>query len=298
MRVVLFGAGASYGSGSVAPRVPPLGVELFPALRRLYQHWRAIPAAEAELFATDFEAGMAEVIEKYGMAVAPLMQEMAMFFSVFGIQRESDNRYRRLIQNLVGKRDDVIWSTVNYECLLEAAGTLAGLQIGYFADPKEDAHVLPVWKLHGSCNFKVTGLKAGRGVSFGTGVVFSGGIEPINPNQVIPTYSGHTALYPAMALYAKGKPVSMSPEPIKQAQERWREAVLAADKVAIVGVHPNPEDEHLWEPLADTAATVGYIGAQTPFGEWVASYRENRDSEFLGTTWSSADDQLLDFLSG
>lgn len=296
MRVALFGAGASYGSGSVSPRVPPLGCNLFPTLRRLYQHWRSIPATEAKLFEVDFEAGMAEVIEKYSMAVAPLMQEMAMFFSVFGIEPTANNRYGRLIEDVTAQRQDLIWSTLNYECVLEIAGSLSGFQIGYFADPGQDDKVLPVWKLHGSCNFKVTGLEAGRGVSFGRGVVFSGGIDPINPNQVIPTYSGNTALYPAMALYAKGKPISMSPEPIKQAQERWREAVLESDRIAVVGVNPNPEDDHLWEPLAETPGTVAYVGERAAFDEWVNTYQQWRSVEFLGSTWAASEEELVNFL--
>ena len=162
MRVVLFGAGASYGSGSVAPKPPPLGADLFPALRKLFPTWRSIPEAEAALFAADFEEGMAQIIERYGMAVGPLMQEVATFFSIFDLDATAQNLYRDLITAARGR--DVLWSTVNYECLLEIAANQTGLDVAYFGDPADHSSGA-IWKLHGSCNFKVTGLEAGRGVS-------------------------------------------------------------------------------------------------------------------------------------
>src|SRR5437899_3093186 len=97
MRVVLFGAGASYGSGTVVPKPPPLGSQLFEVLHRLYASWRSIPEAEAKEFARDFESGMAHVIEKYGMAVAPLMQDMAIFFASFALPTSGDNLYASLL---------------------------------------------------------------------------------------------------------------------------------------------------------------------------------------------------------
>ena len=133
------------------------------------------------------------------------------------------------------ERHDILWSTLNYECLLEIAGSQLGYSINYFKDPVADAtKELPVWKLHGSCNFRVTGLEATRGVQFGTGVVFGGGIQPIDPGQVATVYQGKTALYPAMALYAANKPISMSPAPIRDAQQRWATYVRNAEKLLVV----------------------------------------------------------------
>ena len=61
MRVVLFGAGASFGCGDVSPRVPSLGNELFSALRRLYKSWRGIPDKLGARFEESFELGMQEI---------------------------------------------------------------------------------------------------------------------------------------------------------------------------------------------------------------------------------------------
>jgi hypothetical protein len=296
MRFVLFGAGASYGCGDVLPKKPPLGRDLFPVLRRIYPTWRSIPQETSALFETHFESGMADVIERYGFAVGPLMQEMAIFFSIFYISERADNRYIRILENAKG-RNDIIWSTINYECLLELAVARIGRPVNYFADQGSANDSIPIWKLHGSCNFRVKGLDATRGVSYsGTGIVFEGGIEPIKPAEVRTYYSGNTALYPAMALYAGGKPISMSPAVIKQAQERWNKHVRASERGLLIGVCPNPEDVHLWTCLNETKAELGYVGDEKAFAEWIASYRRKLPSKFIGPRWEEVEENITEFL--
>lgn len=237
---------------------------------------------------------MATIIRDHGFTIAPLMQEMAIFFSYFGIPSGGSNRYTELLRALPD-RSEVLWSSLNYECLLEIAGSQMGCRINYFAEPSPSKEDLAVWKLHGSCNFKVQGLSATRGVQFGTGVVFGGGIEPIDPSQVAPTYQGDNALYPAMALYAENKPISMSPAPIEDAQRRWGEAVLRAKSVAVIGVRPNVADKHIWASLSQTSGTLGYVGSDREFAV-VREQREGRHTKHLGQTWSSAAKSLIEFL--
>ena len=294
MRIVLFGAGASYGSGDVLPHLPPLGNELFSVLRRLYNNWQRIPPEVADLFQNNFELGMGDVISKYGFAVAPLMQSMAIFFSIFYVPENADNRYLRLIQVLENRRD-IVWSTLNYECILESSAFILNRKVNYFADPLNCGNDLPVWKLHGSCSFKVEGLDATRGIQF-SGVTFGGSIKPITPSEVRSIYTGNTALYPAMALYARGKAITMSPEPIFKAQKTWGNYVRESDRVLIVGVNPNPEDNHIWDPLSNTEAEVAYVGADSLFKNWTKKNRKNRPSTFLGNTWERADGNVRDFL--
>lgn len=296
MRVILFGAGASYGSGIVAPTPPPLGASLFRVLRRLYSSWRSIPEDTAGAFERHFEDGMQTVIDKHGFAIAPLMQDMAVFFAGFGLPASGDNRYTKLLRAAAG-REDILWSTLNYECLLEIASSQLGRPVAYFAEPgKAGKSETPIWKLHGSCNFKVRGMEATRGVSFGSGVVFGGGIEPLSPDKVRGLYKGDTALYPAMALFARGKPVAMSPEPITEAQSRWAAHVAAADKIALVGVNPNPEDGHIWKPLAAAPGELGYVGGEEPYVSWRSSAPRTNPSRFLGTTWAVAERSVTEFL--
>lgn len=295
-RLVLFGAGASFGSGDVQPRTPPLGADLFTALQKLYPTWRSIPENAAVAFSEDFEGGMHRVIEHYGFAIGPLMQEMAIFFSIFGIPQDGDNRYVNLLHSLAGQ-SDIVWSTLNYDCLLESAASRLDRAIAYFNDPMRDDSTVPIWKLHGSCNFRVGNIKATRGVKFsGTGVVFEGGIEPIQPSEVKNHYGGNTALYPAMALYAAGKPISMSPRVIQDAQGRWADHVNGSDKVLTIGVNPNPADIHVWDPIAMSPALVGFVGSEDSFNEWLAEYRPKLPSQYLGATWGIAEERVIGFL--
>lgn len=298
MKAVLFGAGASYGSGNLLPKAPPMGSDLFAALQRLYPNWRSVPSEVAEKFEEHFESGMAVLIENYGFAVGPLMQEMARFFSIFAMDKHGSNLYRSFVEETKGCKN-LILGTLNYECLLEIAISLNGQTVGYFMDPETDNDLVPVWKLHGSCNFKVKGLEATRGVSYsGTGVVFGGDIEPINPSEVQKVYSGSTALYPAMALYAAGKPISMSPGPVEAAQKRWNEHIHRCSKLLIIGVNPFPEDGHIWNSIAESNATIATIGDERAFEDWGAQVEKSDSLVILGSRWNKCADDAIEFILG
>jgi hypothetical protein len=239
---------------------------------------------------------MAEVIEKFGHSVGPLMQEMARFFSIFTIPATPPNLYVELIHSLLDG-GDILYGTLNYECLLELAAARLGHTVSYFADPRTTVEGLPIWKLHGSCNFRVRGLEATRGVQYSpTGIEFDASIQPIDPGMVQAYYSSNTALYPAMALYAAGKPISMSPTPIRAAQERWNAHIATCERVILIGVHPYSEDRHIWDSLASTAAQLAAVGNAEAFTSWAADSRPHKRVQVLGRRWADASDEVLDFL--
>lgn len=278
-----------------------MGQDLFDILHRLYPTtWGQVPIRLAAQFRSNFEEGMGTVIEKHGFAVAPLMQDMAKFFSIFSVEDDS-NLYVRLMRHASdqGYLSKLLLSTLNYECVLETAFRYIGLRVNYFGELPNDSASAGIWKLHGSCNFRLKGIEATRGVSFsGTGVSFEGGIEPLQPKDVQTYYSGNTALYPAMALFAQGKPVSIAPTPIKSAQARWNDVVREASLVAIIGVNPNPDDHHIWTPLAETDAELVYIGGEVPFEAWKAQFRSDKSSRFLGSRWDKSFEVLTSELAG
>jgi len=277
LRIVLFGAGASYGCGDVTPRNPPLGRNLFNTLQKIYKNWRSIPGEAANQFSLNFEEGMANVIDQFGFAVGPLMQEMALFFSIFHMPSDGNNRYYDILE-LAEERNDILWSSLNYDCIFETAAAHRKKRISYFPNPNDYGNDIPFLKLHGSCNFRVSGLEATRGVQYsGTGVVFGGGIEPIDPGQVSSYYRGDTALYPAMALYTEGKSISMSPSPILSNQKLWQTEVLESDRILIVGVLPNIKDDHIWSCISASEGKVGYIGDVAPFEEWKEQEQNDED---------------------
>jgi hypothetical protein len=296
MRVFLFGAGASYGSGDVDPAIPPLGSELYDVLARLFTStWGQIPAPVQSELRSNFEVGMGNLIDDYGFAVAPLMQRMAIFFARFGLSKTDENLYSRFFSHLrvKGIISDCLISTLNYECLLEIAAGLNGFRINYFADPIDDDSNATIWKLHGSCNFKVSGIDADRSVQFGAaGFELGNSIESINPAEVRRYYSGNTSLYPAMSLYAKNKPVSMAAPVIRHIQAAWAEKVTAAREIYVIGVRPNPDDVHIWAPIADSQGTFFFVGNQNEFNTWCLLYRPYKSNMYLGSTWQTVFGQL------
>lgn len=73
--LILFGAGASFGSDDRA--VPPLGANLFPALRAFNPDgWGQLPQDLTSRFEQDFEAGMAALVAARPHDMAPSLPEL------------------------------------------------------------------------------------------------------------------------------------------------------------------------------------------------------------------------------
>ena len=79
-------------------------------------------------------------------------------------------------------------------------------------------------------------------------------------------------------------------------QVRFREAVAAAQRIAVVGVRPYALDEHLWGILARSAATLYYVGEKAAFEEWCAEFRCGGESVWLGPKFETAMDDLISIL--
>lgn len=297
MTVFLFGAGASFGSGQVDPCPPPLGGDLYAALKRIFPvTWGSFDSSLQSKFTNNFENGMAELIEKNSHAIAPLMQQMAIFFSRFGLTANNSNLYKSLFKKLKSKSliKDTIISSLNYECLCEIAASLEGITVDYFGKSENDN--AKIWKIHGSCNFKLQGLQATRGISFTHGISFGGGIEFINPADVLKTYKGNTALYPSMCLYAKDKPLAIAPGVIKTFQEEWAEKVRTAEKLFVIGVRPIAEDKHIWQPIADSTGSLFFSGNKTEFDTWTSANRPKKVNEYLGRRWADSESNIYNRL--
>lgn len=114
MRVVLFGAGASFGSEQAEPHVPPLGRNLFDALLSAYPDVWSHVKDEREKFTPNFELGMAEAFEKRGALAVAMHRSVAHYFSRFRVARE--NTYVRFIEMLrdAGAMRGLAFSTLTY----------------------------------------------------------------------------------------------------------------------------------------------------------------------------------------
>lgn len=296
---MLFGAGASFGSTGVVPYRPPLGGGLYEDLSRRYPRaWGALPPGLARKFEDDFERGMLALTQEAGGAIPTLMQAMTDYFARFGLDGSGNDAYSRFLTGLVAEDlENLLFSSLNYECLLELAASRLGYTIEYGEAPLVDKG-MRIWKLHGSCNFLPEGLAATRGVSFGYGVVFDSGIRPVSPSDARSWIAGDTALYPAMCLYTVDKPLQVGASVIGALQEAWARAIAAADVVVIIGTRPHDQDRHLWEPLADSPATVYFVGSHQSFYGWLRrTGRPKRRSHFVARRFDDGIEDVLDALT-
>ena len=85
-----------------------------------------------------------------------------------------------------------------------------------------------------------------------------------------------------MSIFTKGKPVQIAPIVTETLQEMWISAIDDADSIAVIGVNPNPEDDHIWGPLAATESPVHMIGNEKSIQDWFKLERNGRPSNFLG----------------
>jgi hypothetical protein len=299
-QVVLFGAGASYGCGQAVPSQPPLGPGLYPALRQLYPEiWGALPRDLDETFIADFEAGMLALVAADGHAVAPLMRAMTHYFATFGLDSSKRDLYSDLLRGLApGQLKRTLFSTLNYECLLEIAAAGQHLGIHYDQEPLS-SNSIRIWKLHGSCNFIPAGLTMRSGVSFAfKGVSFDGPLQFVQPDAARNWAAGDNALYAAMCLYTVDKPTQIGASFINQLQSAWADVVLDAKRIVVIGTRPHDQDRHLWEPLAETAADVHYVGALGDFEAWVErSGRQAARTHLLSELFSDALPAVIDLLN-
>lgn len=295
-KVVLFGAGASYGAGGILPARPPLGSQLFGELARSYPgSWGNFPADIRRLFEKDFEQGMELLWDKHSHIVAELTQQMAIYFAQFRASRKGSTLYHYFAREIKqrGVAKDLVISTLNYECVLEFALSDEGLPINYFDSTSSNQEIC-VWKLHGSCNFLPQGMSAGRGVSFMRGVVFDTGIRAVpDMNEVIAYCFSDNAIPPVMCLYMKDKPLQVAQTAVQELQQRWREQVASADVIAVVGVNPNPGDVHLWQALAQTQARLVYIGNQKTFETWSTENHKQKSTRFLASRFDEGFEGLI-----
>ena len=300
-RVVLFGAGASYGCGGVAPFAPPLGSELIGALASGFPRWKALAPDLRQVFDGRFEDGMQRLREQHGLDLFPLLREMACFFSQFTIRERAKNLYARLLERYAqrGLHREVLLSTLNYDLLIEEAALARFKAVRYKSVPDGEDSVC-VHKLHGSCNWRVPQQVFDfPGTVQVSDAILKVNIEPIPRESVCAIYmGGSTALPPAMSLYARGKPAHIAPNWIDEVQRLWTEAVEGAEMVVVVGVLPNAEDTHVWGPLGRLKGELVYVGGRAEFEEWRRAHRPKGASRFLGKRWASVEDDVTRLVCG
>jgi hypothetical protein len=281
----LFGAGASYGSGCVFPRQPPLGFQLFSELQKRGGIAASVSAPINTLFQEHFETGMAAFFATRQSDVPTFLREMAAFFVEFA--PGPGNAYVQLIERIVGSPHQIAIGTLNYDILIEAAITTV-------CATRPTASALGgLFKLHGSCNYFPDVLGQLRGVTF------NNYFECIRTSKVHVAKSAdevrrllkeEDSIAPVMALYAKGKRVLFASPFVDECQRRWQVAVGESDDVIVVGTALNEEDDHIWCPMARTKGRISYVGLKRDwhcFEEWSKRKARTGDVHLGERFWES-----------
>jgi len=288
--IFLFGAGASHGCGGTNHQ-PPLGFQLFGVLREKFpQTWGKLPESLSSKFLVNFEKGMAIVWEKYSQNTAPLMRDMAVFFSKFDIINTNANLYGKIVEKTKGKKllRKTIFATLNYDCLFEIASSTLGAKVSYSGPDDNSAIVI---KLHGSCNFIPKNIQASSDMSYTKEVSFNSELTSIQPAEIENWCCSDNALYPAMAIYTKDKPLQVGAPAIQSLQKYWQEQVSRAEKIFIIGVNPNLEDKHIWDYLSNTSSKIYFCGSQNSFINWQETAK--RKDEFIESKFENAIGRIL-----
>jgi hypothetical protein len=265
---ILFGAGASYGAGSILPERPPLGNQLFLELQRIYPNtWGVISGDLKDSFVENFELGMKNIWDDYSHSVPQLMQNMSEYFIQFRAVNNS-SLYCELIKKIASMQrlESVSFTSLNYDIILELSLVHNGFYINYFSPESEVLQEVEVLKIHGSSNFMGTDIYGGKGISYGAGVTFNGGIKAtLDSNEVIENYLVNSGIGPVMSLYMEGKPVNVSPKIIANLHDTYKKRLTEAKAIVIIGVKPILTDKHIWDTITKAKGVVYYVGATADF---------------------------------
>lgn len=274
--LILFGAGASKGSGGMS-NPPPSGSDLFGELCKAYpDSWNKISGQFADNFkALTFEEGMLALYEApQPYNINNLLLDMGKYFSkFFRIDNINNNCYyllfsRYLPEILNGK---IVLSTLNYDCLIEYA--LISLNIPTINYYGEDTGAR-LLKLHGSCNFVPRSITVattnGAKLILGSSKVNTA-MNIVHPEKAEEELS-KVGVLPAMSLYARGKNNIICEQQILTMQKRFQEITQVAKSIISIGVRPNEDDHHIWDYIVKSRAEVTLIAGNEHCQEWVTRY--------------------------
>jgi len=296
MNILLFGAGASYGSNN--GNVPPLGDDLFFALQEFNPPgWGSLPASLSSEFHGNFENGMTKLSQNHSHAMPVLQRAMAAYF--FNFLPTANNLYRVLAQRIKTSGWNGAITTLNYERLLEISLIHEGIQpvIGSSPCGSQLELCLP----HGCCHLFCDGVSASStGVSFsGVGVSFDGPIRVINNPQEFGQRINSNAVPPVMSYFEPQKTTSAGRSFIEGQRTRWTQLANQADVVGVVGIRVRKQDTHIWEPLRNTSGKIVYCGGSQggqEFTEWHEKYCKGKSCSVLSGYFSDEFDLICDEL--
>jgi hypothetical protein len=208
-------------------------------------------------FRANFEAGMAAFYEYSDGDVMRFQRELAHYMAEF--VPGPGNAYVRLIEELGISR--CILCTLNYDLLIELSASQLGHNTTYTTVHSPGS--LRLLKLHGSCNFwpHMPGISISNSTFKRSGRAdIQAPIQPLSQQDTISKCVTEDSVAPAIAMYAEGKPVKISPDYVEQQQQMWANAVGEASRICIAGARIHSPDSHIWTPLSNAKGDLFYFG--------------------------------------
>jgi hypothetical protein len=211
---------------------------------------------------------MAAFVEHTGGDEMRFQRELAHYLAEF--TPGPNNLYIRLIKEINSNR--VIFCSLNYDLLFELSA--GKLNRDFIYSSKKHSNAISLLKPHGSSNFwPATGNNRFINCSFkGNNVDYKGQVTILNQAETIQRCVTDDSFAPAIAIYAEGKKIKVSPDFINDQQKQWVEIVRNARRVCIIGTRIYPPDAHIWDTLAASKADIYYYGAvesdRIEFEEW------------------------------
>ena len=224
---------------------------------------------------------MAEVLSTRDLDVVTLMKTMAQYFLFYVLSSTGWDAYSRLIREMRQRDliDHTLFSTLNYDCLFEIAAGYADLRLQMHSSMPA-AGEISILKLHGSCNLLMRDPVIPVPYIATSGVTIQGPADYHHPADAA-RLIGEQGGFPGMCFYAPGKESPAAPDKISRWQRKWAQYVQGAQTVIVIGSAPAPHDKHIWGPLADTTATLHYVGGDKEFNTWLPA-RGDRETHFVG----------------
>lgn len=310
--VILFGAGASFGSDR-PDIVPPTTDRLFDELVHCYPgSWGKLPEPWPSRFRDDFEAAFADLerttaprmsvqdltraldaefpgLGKLPSVIYTLQKDLCRFFNRF--EPSSANLYTRLGHDIVGSSWNGVVATLNYDRLLHSAFQHSHVRcfcevgrrmpVNVLARPP----VLPPVELcfpHGNSGLFVSEMDIGTGfVPVGFSSKVNAPVVLLDSKEEIEqqlTDTGHSCV---MSFFEPSKSTTFGSSFVDRQRQRLNDAIHGAKTVAIVGVRVRERDTHIWQSLAQTSARLVYCGGNEgdQFRNWVARVRPDKSFE-------------------
>lgn len=282
--LILFGAGASKGSGECRPACPPLGSELLDSLHEynpdLWPSLRDLKIQKEALNQTPFEQLMDEKLN-VGFNIVPFQKSLAIFFSRF-VALGSDGCYNRTCRSLKGQlmRGAVIFATLNYDLLLDQA---LSRELGYvnYADSGRAPLLI---KVHGSCNWlvehhmlnvsgefvhEIKGKEYGK-LDFPPLFLF-------DDQMTLERKIEADKVPPIMRIYASTKPSPTGTSWLEQQEDRMRTSIRNSKRIIVIGARVNRFDDHIWGEIEKTQGTVVIVNRDRASADFLESRGNQND---------------------